>query len=118
VLIRIVRMTFRPDAVELFLQQFDEVAPQIRRFEGCEHLELWTDTRFPNCCTTCSHWVDEDALDAYRDSKLFRSTWDTVKPLFAAPPQAQSYSVLRPAATIDEAVSHEAMRNATGGSDD
>ena len=100
-LIRIVRMTFRPDAVDVFLDHFDRAAPQIRRFEGCEHLELWADARFPNCCTTCSHWTDADALAAYRQGTLFRTTWDAVKPLFAAPPEAQSYSVLRASETVD-----------------
>lgn len=100
-LIRIVRMTFRPDAVDAFLDHFDRAAPQIRRVDGCEHLELWADTRFPNCCTTCSHWIDGDALAAYRESALFRSTWEAVKPLFAAPPSAHSYSVLRGAASIE-----------------
>lgn len=103
VLIRIVRMTFRPDAVDPFLEYFDRAAPQIRAFDGCEHLELWADTRFPNCCTTCSHWTGDDALEAYRQSDLFRSTWDAVKPLFAARPEAWSYSVLRSAASIEAA---------------
>lgn len=102
-LIRIVRMTFVPDAVDPFLEHFDRVAPQIRAFEGCEHLELWVDTRFSNCCTTCSHWTSKDALESYRQSALFRSTWDAVKPLFAARPEARSYSVLRSATAIEAA---------------
>lgn len=100
-LIRIVRMTFHPEAVDTFLAHFDRSAPRIRQVEGCEHLELWTDLRFPNCCTTCSHWTSEEALDAYRHSALFRSAWKKVKPLFAAPPVAQSYSVLRPATAME-----------------
>ncbi len=40
-LIRLVRMTFRPDALEAFLALFDASAPQIRAFPGCRHLELW-----------------------------------------------------------------------------
>lgn len=94
-LIRIVRMTFHPDAVDAFLEQFDRAAPKIRGFPGCTHLELWEDVRFPNRCTTYSHWTDEEALDAYRDSELFRSTWRAVKPLFAAPPRAFSSRQLR-----------------------
>lgn len=101
-LIRIVRMTFRPDAVAAFLEHFDEAAPRIRRFPGCDHLELWQDARFPNVCTTHSHWADAGALDAYRQSDLFQSTWAEVKPLFAARPEAQSYSVARSAEAIEK----------------
>lgn len=88
-------MTFRPDAVDMFLEHFDRVAPRIRHVPGCQHLELWQDARFPNCCTTYSHWRDEEALDAYRRSDLFRSTWDEVKSLFAARPLAYSNHRLR-----------------------
>jgi quinol monooxygenase YgiN len=97
VLIRIVRMTFHPDALRTFLSHFDDAAPQIRAQDGCLRLALWQDTRFPNCCTTYSHWRDQAALQAYRDSTLFETTWAKVKPLFAAQPEAQSYTRLRPA---------------------
>jgi quinol monooxygenase YgiN len=96
-LVRLVRMTFRPDALDAFLDHFDRAAPQIRTFDGCAHLELWQDARFPNVCTTHSHWRDGAALEAYRASDLFRTTWAEVKPLFAARPVAHSHRVLRPA---------------------
>lgn len=104
-LIRIVRMTFRPDKLEAFLDHFDTVSSRIRAFPGCEHLELWQDARYPNICTTYSHWVDQAALDAYRDSDLFRAAWTKAKPLFAARPEAHSYSVARSGAAIDEQAS-------------
>ena len=47
-LIRLVRMTFNPEALEAFLALFDASAPQSRAFSGCIHLELWTDARYPN----------------------------------------------------------------------
>lgn len=102
-LIRIVRMTFAPDAVDSFLTQFDESAPQIRAFPGCHHLELWRDLEKPHVCTTHSHWESEAALDRYRHSDLFKSTWATVKPLFNDRPVAQSYTVSRPAEQIENA---------------
>ncbi len=102
-LVRTVRMTFRPDAVEEFLAMFEGVAPQIRTFEGCQHLELWEDARYPNILTTYSHWDSADALDAYRESALFRSTWARTKKWFAAPTVAHSQHVkagpIEPAAT-------------------
>lgn len=102
-LIRLVHMTFHPEAVDAFLTHFDRAAPQIRKAAGCEHLELWEHAEVPARYTTYSHWTDADALDAYRNSPLFRSTWATVKPLFAAPADAHSYTIARPAAAIDEA---------------
>ncbi len=99
-LIRIVRMTFRPDAVNTFLDHFDRAAPRIRQFDGCEHLALWRDVDAPACFTTHSHWTTADALDSYRHSDLFRSTWAAVKPLFAARPTAYSYVIARPADVI------------------
>ncbi len=99
-LIRLVRMTFRPDTVEAFLETFDDSAPAIRQAPGCHHLELWRDADTPHVCTTYSHWTTADALDRYRQSDLFQSTWEDVKPLFADRPEAHSYTVARPADTI------------------
>jgi quinol monooxygenase YgiN len=102
-MIRLVRMTFRPDARDEFLEYFDASAPRIRAFEGCEHLQLWQGRRFPNVCTTFSQWTGEEALERYRRSVLFRETWRKVKPLFAAAPVAHSHAVLRSAEAIDAA---------------
>ena len=89
-LLRTVRMTFRPDRLDAFLALFAEARPRIRAAPGCRHLELWQDTRFPNVVTTYSEWDDAEALDAYRHSDLFRSTWARTTPLFAAAPVAHS----------------------------
>ena len=86
-------MTFRPDALADFLAMFEEVSPRIRGFAGCQHLELWEDARYPNILTTYSHWDSADALDAYRHSELFQTTWAKTKPLFAAPTVAHSQHV-------------------------
>jgi len=83
-------MTFRPDALEAFLTMFEATSPQIRAFPGCEHLELWEDVRYPNILTTYSIWTDAEALDAYRRSELFKSTWNRTKAWFAAPAVAHS----------------------------
>lgn len=88
-------MTFRPEALEAFLELFDASAPQIRAFPGCRHLELWQDGRYPNILTTFSQWDDADALDGYRHSSLFKTTWAKTKPLFAAPPRAFSQHAIR-----------------------
>lgn len=102
VLIRLVRMTFHPDALADFLDLFDASAPQIRAFPGCHHLDLWQDAHYPNILTTYSHWDDADALNRYRHSDLFQTTWAKTRPLFAAPPWARSQQVLRAIQEQDE----------------
>ena len=99
-LIRIVRMTFHPEALEAFMEIFDTSAPKIRAFPGCEHLELWQDQHYPNILTTHSHWTGPDALERYRRSEVFKQTWAKTKPLFAAPPLAYSHHELRSAEEI------------------
>ena len=89
-LLRTVRMTFRPDRLADFLSLFREARPRIAAAPGCRHLELWQDDRFPNVLTTFSRWDDADALDAYRQSALFRETWARTTPLFADAPVAHS----------------------------
>jgi len=106
-LVRIVRMTFRPEAVDSFLSRFDEAAPQIRSFTGCRRLELWRDADASAVFTTHSHWTDAGALNAYRNSELFGRTWAAVKPLFADRPEAHSYTVARPADTVRTAAEQD-----------
>lgn len=110
-LVRIVRLRFTPDTLDDFLQEFDDQAPHIRAFPGCEHLELWRDVDTPATRTTYSLWTSEEALEAYRSSKLFRSTWSSVKPLFDAPPEAHTYVVTREATTIEQAASESLEEN-------
>jgi quinol monooxygenase YgiN len=89
-LIRIVRMHFRPDEVARFRQLFDGVKDRIRSFAGCRDLYLLRDDALPEVYYTYSVWEDGAALDAYRNSALFRHTWKETRALFAAPAQAYS----------------------------
>jgi quinol monooxygenase YgiN len=90
-LVRIVRMTFREDAVETFAAFFDERKSNIRNFEGCTHLELWQDNEQRNIFFTYSHWQNEAALAHYRNSAFFRDTWQQTRQLFSA--RAEAWSV-------------------------
>ena len=93
-LLRTVRMTFDPARLGDFLALFAEARPKIAAAPGCRHLELWQDARFPNVLTTFSRWDDADALEAYRRSDLFRTTWARTTPMFAAAPVAHSQSLV------------------------
>ncbi len=92
---RIVRMAFRPEAVDDFLQIFEESKDKIRAFPGCLHLELWRDRSRPELCFTFSIWSGPEALEAYRHSDLFRTTWARTKVLFAERPQAWSLDLVQ-----------------------
>ena len=91
VITRVVRMTFAPAKLAEFEELFGRVAPRIRAVPGCRSVELLRDVRYRNIMTTLSAWDDEDALNRYRASKLFETTWAQTKVLFAAPPRAESY---------------------------
>ena len=89
-IIRIVKMQFRPDAVANFLALFDGKKAKIAAFEGCLHVELWRDADNPNQFFTYSHWQSAEQLLAYRQSDFFRQTWAITKTFFAQPPEAWS----------------------------
>jgi len=90
-LIRVVRMTFRPEKVETFLANFEANKHKIRSFPGCHRLELLQDWDNPAVFASYSYWDDDEALNAYRHSPLFKGIWAKTKPLFAEKPAAWSY---------------------------
>lgn len=94
-LIRIVRMTFRENETDAFLKIFEENKHFIRNFPGCTHLELWQDENQKNIFITYSFWEDENTLNQYRDSELFKSVWEDTKSLFSEKPIAFSSKKLQ-----------------------
>ena len=89
-IVRIVKMTFKPELVPDFEQLFEETKNQIRGFEGCLHLQLLRDVNQPNIFFTYSHWINTESLNNYRNSALFAHVWPATKKLFAAKPEAWS----------------------------
>ena len=87
-IVRIVKMTFRPEELGTFQGLFEGWKPRIRAFPGCRHLELLHDRNDPRVFFTYSQWDDPEDLAAYRDSAVFAAVWPTVKALFAAPAEA------------------------------
>lgn len=83
-------MTFVPEKANDFLKVFEASKDKIRAFEGCTHLELLNDVKNKNIYFTYSHWLSEEHLDNYRDSELFKTTWDKTKVLFSDKPEAWS----------------------------
>jgi len=90
VIIRIVKMTFKPELVPVFLNIFEESAEKIRAFPGCLRLELLENADNPAVLFTYSYWNDVGDLESYRHSDLFNATWAKTKVLFDAKPEAWS----------------------------
>ncbi|MCY4224130.1 MAG: antibiotic biosynthesis monooxygenase [Bacteroidetes bacterium] len=93
-LIRLVRLTLKPEAVTSFQQEFSVMSPKIRQYPGCHQLHLWMDLELNHILTTYSEWDSESSLNDYRESSLFKTNWALVKPMFAAPAMVHSYVTL------------------------
>ena len=87
---RIVKLTFEPKKVKEFIKIFNDSKQHIRNFEGCKHLELLYDVNDPHVFFTHSYWESEDDLERYRNSELFKGTWEKTKLLFGDKPKAWS----------------------------
>ena len=93
-LVRIVKMTFRTDAVADFKMLFESRKHLIRNYAGCKHLELWQDKNDSSVFFTYSLWSSELYLANYRTSAFFEDTWQQTKKLFAAKAEAWSINQL------------------------
>ncbi len=91
---RVVQMTFLPEEVDAFLELFTNTKSKIRNFKGCLHLELWQNTENKNVIYTYSLWQDENSLEQYRNSQLFRDTWALTKIKFMQKPNAFSVNCI------------------------
>lgn len=92
-IVRVVHMKFREDAIETFEALFDERKEKISNWPGCLHLELWQDLHHAGWFFTYSHWESEAHLDHYRFSEFFKDTWGRTRVLFQDKPEA--WSVMR-----------------------
>ena len=90
-IVRIVHMHVRPDAVDRFQAIFEKQKAFIADFDGCQHVELLRSEDDPQAFTTYSHWTGADALERYRASHFFRTVWSEVRTLFDERPVARSY---------------------------
>ena len=88
-------MQFKPSEVENFQRIFDLNNNKIRNFVGCSHLELYQVKNNPEVFFTYSYWENEEALNNYRHSSLFKSVWAETKTLFSEKPEAWSVDRLR-----------------------
>ena len=93
-IVRIVHMEFIPEKRTAFLNLFERYKADIAGQQGCRDLKLVQDAVHDSRISTVSLWDSQTDLDAYRNSTLFAEVWPATKALFAAPPTAQSHTVL------------------------
>lgn len=91
---RIVKLIFQEALLPDFMSIYEESKDKIRAFEGNLHLELLQNVAQPNVLFTLSYWEDESALERYRQSELFKTTWAKTKVLFADKPEAWTVEVV------------------------
>jgi len=93
-LVRIVKMNFKEEEVENFKKLFEEKKKFIRNVEGCQFLELYQDQQNNSIFFTYSYWENDDALQNYRHSDLFKEVWAATKAKFKGKPEAWSVNKL------------------------
>jgi len=82
-IIRIVKMSFKEDKVQEFIEDFKNNRDKIMAFDGCELLDLLEVKGDKNIYMTYSYWRDEESLENYRHSDLFKSVWLPTKEKFS-----------------------------------
>lgn len=89
-MIRIVKLTLKPEYVNNFLNHFETVKNDINSFPGCNGMKLLQGKKESNILFTYSEWSTEEDLENYRNSELFQSIWPTVKQWFSSKAEAWS----------------------------
>ena len=92
-LIRIVKLTIKKEYLSLFFEEFNKKKYNIIEFPGCLGMRLLKDLNNKNTIMTYSHWDDENALNNYRNSKVFKELWGKIKPYFDDKPEAWSHEI-------------------------
>jgi heme-degrading monooxygenase HmoA len=90
-MIRIVKLTFKPEHVQDFLEHFETVKQDINGFPGCRGMKLLQHQDVSNIFFTFSEWNSNDDLNNYRKSELFGGIWPKVKLWFDQ--KAEAWSV-------------------------
>lgn len=92
-ILRIVKMKFRPECREEFLELFNKYHSQINGFKNCLGVELLNEINHPEIFFTYSKWESEEDLNKYRESELFKLVWTQTKALFAE--KAEAWSIIK-----------------------
>ncbi|MCH1472398.1 MAG: antibiotic biosynthesis monooxygenase [Bacteroidia bacterium] len=83
-ILRLVKMEFMSKNTSEFLTYFESINHKIKQMPGLVNLKLYQDVNNPNIIFTHSTWLNEEALENYKKSKLFGEVWPKTKKLFAS----------------------------------
>lgn len=89
-ILRIVKLTFKPEHREDFLQYIVKFREEISLSPGCHGVEILNAILDKNVFFTYSKWEDDESLNQYRESPLFQMVWTQVKQWFSERPEAWS----------------------------
>ena len=89
-LIRIVKLHFKEDKINAFLSHFEKIKWKVSNFPGCKGMKLLQDNENPAIIFTFSSWENENALENYKNSQLFKELWPSIKIWFEDKPKAWS----------------------------
>ena len=87
---RIVKLSIESNKKTKFIDLFQENQHLISSFDGCISVELVKDINSNNIFFTYSLWENENALNTYRNSTLFKGIWSKTKTFFCDKPEAWS----------------------------
>lgn len=96
---RLVKMQFRSEETESFIELFENVKDKISAMPGCQGVDLLRDINDPDTFFTYSAWQSEQDLNNYRNSDLFGVTWKATKAKFAH--KAEAWSVEQLVGTLN-----------------
>ncbi len=96
-IVRLVKMVFRPEEAVNFEALFISRKSLIAGSPGCQSVDLLKDVASSkNGCVyfTRSIWDDEASLEKYRNSPLFAETWKLTKAKFDGKPEAWTTKIV------------------------
>jgi quinol monooxygenase YgiN len=91
---RIVKLHFKIEQIDAFMEVFEASKAHIRAFDGCLGMSLAQHDTQPNVLFTISRWKNTEALENYRKSPLFTTTWAKTKVLFEEKAEAWSVAMI------------------------
>lgn len=87
---RIVRLSFKLQHRQEFLNIFEKHKASIQKFSGFHQIKLLEEIGNKGVFFTHSIWQKEESLEEYRASEYFKEIWTTIKPWFNERAQAWS----------------------------
>ena len=91
---RIVKLHFQTTKTASFLELFNQVVTKVNEQPGCIEMYMIQDLHNPAIFITHSKWEQEQDLNNYRNSALFKTIWPTIKPWFEVKAEAWSMQLV------------------------